>query len=230
MKIRLTNKLRSYQTVEAVLAEYQTTWQSLPAFVTAVGEFTAIIPNIHTLAQTQASREGFANEKAYALEALGDAAFEVAAAVHAYAVTTQEFALEGRVDFSRTSIVMGREASILARARDIHAVATEELANLADYGVTTARLTDLLTKIEAFADAQSKPRQQIAKGSAATRSLEARFQTADTILNKRLDKLVVRFKTSAPDFYNAYQTARSIVDIPGSHKANATPTPAPQPV
>jgi hypothetical protein len=57
--------------------------------------------------------------------------------------------------------------------------------------------------------------------------LEARFKTADTILNKRLDKLVVRFKTSAPDFYNAYQTARSIVDIVGSRKP--APTPAPQP-
>jgi hypothetical protein len=229
MKIKQTNKLNAYQTLQAVLAEHQTVWQTLPAFVTAAGEFTATIPQIHTLAQTQASREGVANEKAYALDALGDAAFEVGAAIHAYAVVTQEFALEGRVDFSRSSIVMGRATSVLARTRDIHAAATEQLANLADYGVTTAMLTDLQNKITAFETVQTKPRQQVAKGSAATRSMEARFKTADTILNKRLDKLVVRFKTSAPDFYTAYQTARSIVDIPGSHKPAKAPATAPQP-
>lgn len=56
MKAIQTNKLRAYQAVELVLETNQTTWENLPAFVTAVGEFTAIIPEIQTLAQAQASR------------------------------------------------------------------------------------------------------------------------------------------------------------------------------
>jgi hypothetical protein len=233
MNSNQSNKLRAYQAVELVLETNQTTWAGLPAFVTAAGEFSGVIAEILALAQTQASREGAANEKAYALEALGDAAFEVGAALHAYAVTAQDFALEGRVDFSRSTIVYGREASVLSRVRDIHAAATEQLAKLADYGITQAKLTALKKKIDAFEASLARPRQQIAAGSAATQSLQGKFNEADEILNKRLDKLVYQFKGIAPEFFNAYQTARTIVDIRATRKSDKvtpTPTPTPQPV
>ena len=60
--------------------------------------------------------------------------------------------------------------------------------------------------------------------------MQAQFAEADAILSKRLDKLVFQFKAGAPDFFNAYQTARSIVDIRSTRKTNkaiATPTPTP---
>lgn len=229
MQATQTNKLRAYQAVNAVLETNETIWESLPAFATAAGEFAAILPEIQTLAQMQASREGASTEKSYALAALGHAAFEVGAAVHAYAVTTQDFALEGRVDFSRSTIVYGREATVLARVRDIHAAASEHLADLADYGVTAAKLTAFKKKADAFEAALAKPRQQIANGSAATRNLQGQFAEADVILSKRLDKLVVQFKDSAPAFFTAYQTARSIVDIRGTRRTTGTTTPAPAP-
>lgn len=229
MKINYSNKLNAFQTVAAVLAEYQATWQTLPAFVVAAGALTDNIAEIHALAQEQASREGAANAKAYGLEALGDVAFEVGAAVHAYAVVAGELALEGRVDFSRSLIVRGRAASVLARTRDILAAATEQLANLADYGVTQAQLTDFAARIEAFDALHTKPRQQVTKTSVATRNLEVRFRATDVLLNKRLDKLVVRFKTSDPAFYKNYQAARTIVDLPGSRHPAGTPAPQPQP-
>ncbi len=97
------------------------------------------------------------------------------------------------------------------------------------YGITQTKLTALKKKIDAFEASLAKPRQQIAESSAATQTLQAQFAEADTILNKRLDKLVYQFKESAPDFFNAYQTARSIVDLRGSRKTNDTPTPAPAP-
>jgi hypothetical protein len=223
-----SNKLRAYQAVELVLEAHESTWNSLPAFATAAGDFKDFIPNILSLAQIQASREGAANEKAYALASLGTTAFEIGAAVHAFAVTTQDFALEGRVDFSRSTIVNGRESSVLSRARDIHAAATANLANLADYGITQAKLTAFKKTIDAFEATLGKPRQQIATSSAATTTLSQQYSEADAILNKRLDKLVFQFKESAPDFFNAYQTARSIVDIRGTRKVNK-PTPAPVP-
>jgi len=231
MNTKQTNKLRAYQTVQAVLETHETVWQTLPAFANAVTEFADLLPEIQTLARTQLSREGLSQEKNYALAALGDAAFEVGAAIHAYAVTTQDYALEGRVDFSRSTIVMGRTASVLARTRDIHAVATEQLANLADYGITTAKLTAFKKKIDAYEASLSKPRHQIATSSAATLNLQTQFNAADAILNKRLDKLVFQFKAAAPEFVKAYQTARVIVDIPGSHKPAkpVTPTPESQP-
>ncbi len=229
MLIIQNNKLRSYATVDAVLDTHETKWTALTAFAAGAARLKGLIGEIQDLGQTQASRTGAASEKAYALEALGHAAFEVGAAVHAYAVATEDFALEGRVDFSRSSIRLGRESSVVARCRDIHAAATAQVADLTDYGITAAKLTALKKKIDAFEASLSKPRQQIATSSAATVALAEKFSEVDTVLNKCLDKLVYQFRDSAPDFFNEYQSARSIVDLRGGRKPNDTPTPAPTP-
>jgi len=229
MKIIQNNKLRAYSTVDAVLDTHEPKWTSLPAFAAGVARFKGHIAEIQELEQTQASRSGAASEKSYALESVGSAAFEVCAAVHAYAVVQQDYALEGRVDFSRSSITLGRGSSVVGRCRDIHAAATAHVADLADYGITAAKLTALKKKIDAYEVSLSKPRQQVATSSAATVSLAEQFTEADTELNKCLDKLVYQFKDSAPDFFNEYQTARSIVNIRGGRKTNDAPVPAPAP-
>jgi hypothetical protein len=233
--------LRSYQAVQAVLESHQATWQSLPAFAQAVDEFTALIPEINDLAQTQASRTGFADEKAFALEGMGNATFEVVAAVLAYASVAEDHELAGRVDFSRSAITGGRESEAVARCRDILAAATANVDSLADYGVNQAKLNALKKKIDSFEAVQANPRKQVVTSSAATKSLPEQFRSADSILSRRLDGLVFQFKGTTPDFFNQYISARSIVDSPGGRKAGAeapnanggngggTPAPAPTP-
>ena len=236
MTANQNNKLSAYRAVDAVLEDHETTWQTLPAFAEAVTEFRDVIPEIHGLAQVQANGIGAVEEKQAAFEDMVSAAEEIAAATHAYAVKADEFELAVRVDYSRSDIIDGRQTEVVTRCRDIHAAATEFLASLADYGVTAAKLTKLKSKIDTFDSLQPKPRQRIAKRKAATKSLPQRFDTADLILGNRLDKLVLQFKGSAPEFVTEYRTARTIVDSPGSRKVNGnvetngTPTPVPQPV
>ena len=54
------------------------------------------------------------------------------------------------------------------------------------------------------------------------RAEELTLQRTDTLLKGRLDGLAVQLKNK-PDLYNAYRTARRIVDQPGTH---ATKPPA----
>jgi len=235
MNATQSNKLRSYQTVQAVLEEHEETWKTLPAFEAGVDELEGIIPQINSQAQTQASRIGAAQEKAYAPEGLGNAAYEVAAAVRAYATANEDHELAGRVDFSRSDVTDGREFEVATRCRDILEAATAHIDSLADYGVNQAKLNALKKKIETFDGLQARPRQVIATSSAATKTLPKLFGKVDVVLGKRLDGLIVQFKDSAPDFYNAYRSARSIVDNPGGRNGNGngngdgTPTPTPGP-
>ena len=219
-----------------MLEDHETTWQTLPAFAEAVTEFRDVIPEIHGLAQVQANGVGAVEEKQAAFDDMVGAAEETAAATHAYAVKAGEHELTVRVDYSRSDIEDGRESEVVTRCRDIHAAANDNLADLAGYGVTAAKLTAFKKKTDTFEGLQPKPRQRIAKRRAATKSLPQRFGSADLILGDRMDKLALQFKGSAPDFFNEYQAARAIVDNPGGHKVNGngdtngTPTPAPQPV
>jgi hypothetical protein len=70
-----------------------------------------------------------------------------------------------------------------SRCRDIHAAATENVASLADAGITPAKLTALKKQIDGFEALHTKPRQNQAKRSAATRRMPFLFEKADRIVN-----------------------------------------------
>lgn len=230
MEIEQSNKLRSYKAVTVVLETYEPIWTPLPAFGKAVTEFNGIVAEINQQAQIQLESEQASEEKLSVLKALGTAAYEVSAAIQAYAVAGNDLALEARVDFSRSAITLGKEDQVLSRCWGIHALATEQLPNLADHGITTTKLNALKKKIEAFETVQPKPRHRVSKGRAATQALEGLFRAAGTVLSKRLDKLMTQFAESAPEFVKEYEAARLVVDVRGPAKAKTTPTPpAPQP-
>ena len=58
------------------------------------------------------------------------------------------------------------------------------------------------------------------------RNWQRLFKQVDELLNERLDALVVQFKDSQPAFFNAYTTAREVVNAPGGRASkDAVVTP-----
>jgi hypothetical protein len=215
MKSNQNNKLRMYLAVQAALGTHEDVWETLPAFAAAKSEFDEQIGSIQSLVQVQLSKKGGTIDKAYALNTLADAGFEVAAAVRAFASVAADLDLAAKMDYTRSKIVRGRDNQVLARCQNIHAEATATVASLADYGITAAKLTALKKKTDAFAGLQPKPRQEAATGSAATKALPELFALTDRLISERLDGLAFQFKDSEPAFYNEYLVARVVVDCPG---------------
>jgi hypothetical protein len=229
------NKLNMYLAVEAVLDSHKDTWQTMPAFEAGATELSEHIANIQGLAQTQTSKNGGSAEKAQAFQTLVDSAYEIAAATRACAVASSNSELAAQADYSRSAVGDGRDSEVVARCQSILAMATANLASLADYGVTQAKLTALKKKIENFQAVQAKPRHNIATSSAATKGMPELFFAANEVLRDRLDGLVVQFRSTEAAFYNEYNGARVIVDSPGVRKVNGNghspaPAPAPEPV
>jgi hypothetical protein len=229
MEIQQSNNLRSYKAVAVVLETHEATWSAHVGFTKAVTEFTDLLGDIGEQALIQLESEQATEEKLAVRAALGVAAYEVAAAIHAYAVEVDDLALEARVDYSPKAIVVGKEDQVISRCWALHTLATQQLANLADNGITAAKLTALKKKIEAFEAVQPKPRNRVNKGSAATQALEGLFRETSTLLRKRLDKLVLQFAETAPAFVNEYESARVVVDARGPAKVKVQPAPTPQP-
>lgn len=50
--------------------------------------------------------------------------------------------------------------------------------------------------------------------SAATKQLSELFPQLNELLRDRVDRLMVQYKESAPEFFKEYQSARVIVDPP----------------
>lgn len=77
-------------------------------------------------------------------------------------------------------------------------------------------MTALGKKITAFEKLASKPRQNVAKKAAANKALPRLMKQGRNILKRRIDRLMVQFETSAPEFYAEYRTARKIVNAPAT--------------
>lgn len=217
-----------YLAVKAVCDRNNSTWQTLQAFTDAYAEFGAHVTNIQTLSQSQSQQTtGLAADKQQLREAMADAAVEIASAVLAYAKKAKNNDLAAKVNFSRSDFLTGRDTLAGDNARNVHVAATANLANLASYGVTAAKLTALKTKTDAYVANVSKPRDARAAGKTATEQMDGEFNSADAVLNDQMDNLVPQFKSANAAFVTDYQNARIIVDLAGGGAKAKTKTPAP---
>ena len=113
------------------------------------------------------------------------------------------------------------------RAQEIHDLANDNLAALADYGTTTTTLSALATRIGAYTLAVPSTRTAQTQISTATQLLGAEIKRADMIQRERLDGLMEQFSDSNPTFYGEYKNARKLVDAKGGGKAEPAGPPTP---
>lgn len=105
----------------------------------------------------------------------------------------------------------------------ISGLATASLTGLADFNITQTDVTGLDTMTTQFHGVKTAPRTAIAKRRGKTMTLPPAVKTVTSLLRNNLDKEMLMFKKSNPDFYAGYVSARVIVDR-GGHKG-AAPTP-----
>ncbi len=86
-----------------------------------------------------------------------------------------------------------------------------------------AGLNTLTTQFDGL---KTAPRTAIAGRSGQTRTMPTAIQTIMSILRNRLDKQMVMFKKSNPEFYAGYLSVRVIIDRGGHNGGPPTP-PAP---
>jgi hypothetical protein len=216
--------------VKAVCDRNTSVWQTLPAFADAYTEFGTRVSNIETLAQNQSvDATGLAADKQQLRKDMAAAAATLALAVNAYAKKVKNNDLAVRTNVTASDMTGGRDTAAAATARGVHAAATANLANLAAYGVSAAKLADLKAKTDAYAGSITKPRDAVASGSTATKQLADEFDAADAALKDEMDALMPQFAAANAQFVEDYNNARIIVDSGGAKAKAKPPTPRPPP-
>ena len=211
MKKTLSAKLNSYLTLQSLLVASKSTVASVPALQESIDSLVDFILEINLNAKIQASPSGAAEAKRDALQTLGDAAYEVAGGVLAFADKSGDLTLAARVRFPRSGVTAGSGNAVVARVQDIIDAATDNLNSLGDHGVTADKLKAFKQALKAYDALRALPRNAIGAAAAATKALERLFPQVDRLLENQIDRLVWQFRASTPDLYDKYQTARSIV-------------------
>jgi hypothetical protein len=219
-----TNKLTMYLAVEGICDGSTASWQAVQAFADSYADLQIRVTNIQTFAQSQTQKTtGITQDKAAARKAMCAAALSVANAVHAYAVKTKNNTLAASVDFTMATLMRGRGLSSVERCQNVYAAANTNIASLAPYGVTAAKLAALNAAIAAFNLLISKPRDTRAQGKTVTGTLKTEFDAADEDLNI-MDDLCGQIADAK--FVADYNNARIVVDTAASHASPNAPAAA----
>jgi hypothetical protein len=223
MNARQTAKLAMYRAIELLCNSNATITKKNAAFTAA---FAIFVSKIAVLlgSQTVASKQtkGIVTDKKTLKKILAQNAADLAALVFSYATKEKNETLKQIVNYAMSDIEKLAAELVVPTCVNIKKAAEDNLAALADYGVTAAMLTDLQTDMDNFSGASPKPK--VAKASKVTENanIKTTIKEIDTLLKDEMDKLLVNFKKDNPDFVSDYHNARVIID-PGSNGGNKKP-------
>lgn len=214
MNKKQSNKLNSYQSVKGVLEDNVNIYEPVAIINQTVGDFFKIVNEIDEIAtKTEMDTTGETSAKIVAKEKLSSLASSLAASAAVYAFESSDIELEASLGYTYSDLRYARDTETLQIARAIETDLLDNQADVADYMVSDENMADLHTLIDEFEDSM-ETKGGVKSGSVAeTRRLAILFRVADDVLNKKLDRFIVRLKTDYPTFYDAYQNARMIVDL-----------------
>lgn len=213
MNTKQEAKLKMYRATEKHCDDNSSIVSSVPAFQTALTKFKEKISDIFSTTQKkEVALTGITADKNSAKQTLCQLAADVAGMISAFAAMNNNQVLKAEVNFSITKLSKSREDQLTIYCQTIHDKGLANLASIRDYGVTQDVLTDLQNAINEFSEDTPKTRTATSQRKTLGSNLEQLFKEADYILKEQMDKLVVAFRASHPNFVATYQTTRIIID------------------
>jgi hypothetical protein len=210
-----SSKFAMFRVVEDLLDENQGIFAEVTAVMLAFEELREIIRQISLAAQKKSVIfTGIAVDKRNLKEALCLKASRFAGVVYAYGSTVKDYTLTADMNVSFSGLMRMTGASIAPQCQFILNRGAALLSELGDYGITQARIDDLQSAIDDFSAASVRPRVAKAERTVQVANLVALYKRADTLLHKKLDKLIDSFESEHSDFVHRYKASRIIIDPP----------------
>ncbi|GAB4093056.1 carboxypeptidase-like regulatory domain-containing protein [Flaviaesturariibacter terrae] len=193
--------------------KYAATVDRLPALRAAVDRFIQFLKDTKAaMAREKLVSQGVTSDKGTQRSSLCSAAGSTAAAIAAYAHDKNDAILAGEMDYSARELERIAEDKMMPVIRRIIELAGAHVAALADYGITAQTLDNLSDLADIFEGKKAAPRAAINLRSDAGELAAELVAQTNAILKKTVDKLVLQFEKSDPEFYAQYWKSRIIVD------------------
>ena len=191
---------------------------------TTINEFDLLLAEIKKYLQlTRVNEKGITQQKA-AQQALVIAhTYEISSVLYAMAIKKNDEILAAKVDFTESDLLKKRDNNLVTTCLNIVEFATEHLPELIAYEVTADELIVLKEEINSFAENLTTGRVSVTERKAANEKLKIVFLQVDDLLKKQLDRIVVRYRKTEPDFYTTYQSLRRTVNYGVRHEKPKEP-------
>jgi hypothetical protein len=227
-----SNKLAMYIAVRVFLTGFlnsPTATSLFPALAAKLATLVILINKIIAHASTQdAPLDAVIRAREAALNKATTRALAVAGAVVSYARTQKQVELETEMSVSASSFRSLRRAERMRLAQRIHAVALPLQAQLADYGLTAAKIAELQAFITAADDTVAARATVSADKKVATGEIDRLCAETDALLAE-IDPMLVQLGESDPETHARFRAARVVFDRPGTRSQEVDATAASNP-
>ena len=198
---------------------------TIPYFEQGVDKLAALLPEIESQSVTQDKDfTGLTKDKNNLIDHVADYVIEVSGAVHSYAELNGNKALQSLVNYKPTKVVRLDQHDLITAA-DIVLNEAQKIPELSNAGVSPEELTEFKELLSNLKNSTSDRREAGIEQSGSTKSIAELFGQAEDIKKNTLDRLAPQFQRKAPEFYNKYKAAATVIY---KHAAKKTDTTTPE--
>lgn len=214
MREHQENKLRMYYSVSAVCDNRPDLWCENEAFIETYSKFRSKIPQIKRckdilLVETIVS-QSFKSVDRIELESLS---FFLAGRILMLAKQKEDEFLGAEIRNIKNCLSHSTDLEFVRMCIALIEIARTHCEELASFSVTMEELDDLKQLINAFYLNQGRSHSHHQKNKSTEEQLKKLFKDTDEILKNQLDPVIVFFRGSEPEFYEAYKAGRVIVEV-----------------
>lgn len=208
-----TAKQASYKLIAKEAKNYPTEVSLIPTFATGISRLETISNQIDVISTQQAKAiTGVTGDKNVVMGEVIDYLVDISGAVHSYAISKGNQTLQAKVNY-KESVISKMSQSDLTKAAAIVIEEAEKIAPevLANEGITATELTEFKTAFGEFKEISSDPRGAIIDRTGYTQQLADLFSEASDLKKNTLDRLASQFRRKAPEFYQKYNAASTVI-------------------
>ncbi len=206
-------KLNMAQRVLETMTRYQAVYSKIAPIAEAVSMLNKSISNIREAQKEQGSVNIPAStlQKREIESQMIQLCVKIANVLYVIGFSTDNKDLITLHGLSENNFYRLNDNSSLALAGNILDFSKKYVDQLKEYGITETESSALSKAIDKFKSLIAKPMDTIGERKQKTTNLAQLFAALDSLFYDKLDKLMVLFKQSEPEFYGEYRTARNII-------------------
>lgn len=214
MNTKQTNYYRMDIAVQSLLDQNPEKWNGLPVLVQIKNNFDELILRINAQNEKAGTiSTAITKNKTLLRDQLVRKCLIISGAMHAYAAMNGNQGLIDQNSLTKSELENSRETELENKVQPVIDGARTNMEALAEYGINEELVNELETTVDEFTNLIGKPRIIRNQKYAAINQIDELSNEALNLLNNKLDKLMIRFQFTDPEFYDNYKRARTIVDM-----------------
>jgi Carboxypeptidase regulatory-like domain len=207
------SKIDMYNAMLRFLLSYISIITVSPALNAAFNLFRGKLTTLNSIVGLQADiLSGIKKGKQKLKRLLADQVAETAAQLFALASSNGDDILRDKTNFTARELERYPDVKFISVCKSIRQTALENIPNLVNYGVDDIAINTIDTLLLRFTSDAPAGRNAISERKTHGSNLVLEMKEIDYLFKNVLNKLVLKYRVTDPEFYKNYQVNRIIID------------------